>query len=428
MVAIRHYTEPLATKLQVVTRSRYSGDGRSLGASASVRISGFRRRSIAVGVCVAALASALAACSDSGSKPSASAPPPGVRSTAVSRYTTPLKGICPDTVVVQANWWPEASRGFVYQLLGPNPTIDKNKNRVIGQLGGTGVALEIRAGGPAVGFQPVPSLLAQDDSILLGDVNTDEAIQGSGKVPTVAVFSAYEKNPQVLLWGNPDWNFTNVADIGRAGAPVLVTAGTAYLDVFEREGLLNASQTSTAYQGSPDRFVVADGKIVQQGFVTNEPYRLEHDVKAWSKPVKFLLLHDEYPVYQNALAIRPDKLAANRACLAKLVPLFQRAQRDYITTPGPTNQLLLDVVSKLNTSGFGLSAGLLAASNAKQKDLGLIANGSDGVLGSFDAPRVQKLIGRLVPVFEAKGAAPKSGLTSADLVTNEFLDKSISLK
>jgi hypothetical protein len=82
----------------------------------------------------------------------------------------------------------------------------------------------------------------------------------------------------------------------------------------------------------------------------------------------------------------------------------------------------------MNTSGFGLSPGLLAYGNARQRALGLIANGSDGVLGSFDTTRVQKLLGRLTPVFEAKGTRPKPGLVPADLVTNEFLDRSISLR
>jgi hypothetical protein len=348
---------------------------------------------------------------------------------AASRYTTSLKGVCPDKVVIQANWWPGLPDGYIYQLFGPNPTIQADKNRVTGPLGRTGVTLEVRAGGPAVGFQQVPSLLAQDDGILLGYVGTDEAVQNSASRPTVAVFAPYEKAPLALLWGDPAWNFTSVADIRAAGARVLASAaGSAYPDVFIREGLLTSGQLDTSYQGTPDRFVAADGKIVQQAFVTNEPYLLQHDVKAWGKPVKYLLLHKEYPVYISALATRQDKLAANRGCLAKLVPLFQRAQEDYVTDPGPTNQLLLKVVDRFKTGGFTLSPGLLAYGNAKQRELGLVANGSDGVLGSFDTGRVRNLIGRLTPVFEAKGTKPKPGLAPADLMTNEFLDRSISLK
>jgi hypothetical protein len=392
-----------------------------------VYASRLRRSGLAVGACAAALALALAACSDSGGA-SGGVPSTGAGQVSASRYTTPLKGTCPDRVVVQAGWWPEVDDGFLYQLLGPDPTIDKSGNRVVGQLGGTGVTLEIRAGGPAVGFQPVSSLMAQDDNILAGVVGMDEAIQQSGRQPTVAVFASYEKSPLAFIWGDPAWSFTGIADIGRASVPVLASSGSAYLDVFEREGLLNSARVDTSYQGDPGHFVAADGKIVQQAFITNEPYRLQHDVKAWGKPVKYLLLGDEYPVYLPTLAVRADKLTADRGCLRKLVPLFQQAQRDYITHPDATNQLLLRAVATLHTSGFTLSAGLLADGNAKQRNLGLIANGPDGTLGSFDTARVEKLIGQLAPVFTAKGGKPKAGLAPSDLATNEFLDASISLR
>ncbi len=396
-----------------------------------MRILRSRRRAMTAGVCAAALGLALAACSDSDDSSngaSAAGVTPTGAAVAGARYTTPLKGVCPDKVVIQTNWHPEADHGFTYQLLGPNPTIDKSKNRVTGPLGATGVELEIRAGGPALNYQQVSSLLAQDDGILLGYVGTDEAIQNSGgQQRTVALFSSYERNPQIFLWGNPAWDFKTTADIGKTDEKVLVLGGASYLDVFTRQGLLKASQLDTSYQGGFDRFVAADGNIVQQGFVTSEPYRLEHDVKQWAKPVKYLLV-DEYPVYQSAVSIRADKLEANKACLAKLVPLLQAAQRDYLADPGPTNKLLVQVVDTFALGGFTVSDGLLADANKKQKDLGLIANGKDGVLGSFEDARVQKLIDELVPVFDAKGTKPKAGLKPADVVTNEFLDPSISLK
>jgi hypothetical protein len=386
----------------------------------------FRRRRLAAGVCAAALAVAGVAGCGSGAKPGAVSAT-GTGAVAAARYTTPLKGICPDTVTIQAGWWPEPDEAFLYQLFGPHPTIDRNANRIVGPLGATGVRLEVRAGGPARGFQPMSSLLAQDDTILLGVVGTDEAIQNSGAHPTVAVFTGYENSPFIFLWGDPTWRFRTVADVGRSGARVLASAQAGYLEVFEREGLLHRSQVDTSYDSGPARFVAAGGKIVQQGFVTSEPYRLHHDVKSWGKPVHYLLFGRDYPVYIVSLAVRRDRLAANRACLAKLVPLLQRAQRDYVTDPGPTNRLVLDAVSRMNTGGFTLSPGLVADANAKQRDLGLIANGTDGVLGSFDTGRVQRLIGRLAPAF-AQGSRPKPGLNPADLVTNEFLDRSVSLR
>jgi hypothetical protein len=41
---------------------------------------------------------------------------------------------------------------------------------------------------------------------------------------------------------------------------------------------------------------------------------------------------------------------------------------------------------------------------------------------------VQQLIGILTPIYAKQGKQPLAGLTPADIVTNEFIDPSISLK
>src|SRR5207248_5057056 len=199
-----------------------------------------------------------------------------------------------------------------------------------------GVNVEIRAGGPAIGFQSVTAQEYQDDSILLGMVGTDEQIGASANQPTKAVLAWYAKNPQIFFWGNPAWDFQSVSDIMKNGATVLAFSGGAYLDVLEGKGVLDKNQVDTSYTGDPSRFVAADGNIVSQGFVTSEPYIYEHEVQGWMKPVKFLLLDKEVPIYQDTMAIRSDKLAASRACLQKLVPMMQRSAIEYVKNPGPS--------------------------------------------------------------------------------------------
>ena len=190
---------------------------------------------------------------------------------------------------VLENWFPEADHAFAYALVGPGGTIDTQKLIYSGPLQKTGVQAEIRSGGPAIGFQQISSILYQDDSILLGMVGNDEAIQLSKDQPTIAVFSSYEKRPQIWMWGNPAWDFKSTADIAAAGVKVLAFDGATYLDVFVQKGLLKKDQIDTSYKGDPARFVAEDGSVAQQGFVTNEPYLYEHEVKAWDKPVKFVV-------------------------------------------------------------------------------------------------------------------------------------------
>ena len=133
-----------------------------------------------------ALLLAVAACSNDSNTGDGAAPAPQASGEALN-----LKGTCPDTVVIQTDWFPESEYGFLYQLLGPGYTIDKGKKRVSGPLVAsgqdTGVKVEIRTGGPAIGFQQVSAQMYADKSITLGQVSTDEAIQNSAKQPTLAV-------------------------------------------------------------------------------------------------------------------------------------------------------------------------------------------------------------------------------------------------
>src|SRR4051794_20277838 len=75
-----------------------------------------------------------------------------------SAASGPLAGVCPATIVVQDDWWPQAENGALYRLLGKDIKIDKSRKRVSGPLVAegidTGVRIEIRSGGPANGFTP----------------------------------------------------------------------------------------------------------------------------------------------------------------------------------------------------------------------------------------------------------------------------------
>jgi hypothetical protein len=337
-----------------------------------------------------------------------------------------LKGVCPDTIVFQTNWWPEPEQGVLFNLIGPNGTIDTSKNTYSGPIGNTGVNAEVRAGGPAIGFQLVTAQMYQDDNILIGMTSTDEQIANSASNPTMAVFAWFEKNPQIFFWGNPDWDFKTVADIGKIGATVLTFGDTSFWHVLVGKGLLDKHQIDQSYTGDPSRFVAADGAIVSQGFATAEPYIYEHEVSGWMRPVKFVLLNDDVPIYQNTLVIRSDKLEANRACLQSLVPLFQKSAIDYVKNPGPVNSMLVHYTSTVK-GGTQVSTAGAADAVRKMLSLAIVSNGTDGVFGSYDMARVQRDIDDFGPIFEARGKPPRSGLKPSDIVTNEFLDKSVKL-
>ena len=343
-----------------------------------------------------------------------------------------LAGICPDVVTIQTDWNPEAEHGWIYEMVGDDPEIDPSGVLVRGPLVAagvdTGVQIEIRSGGPAIGFQTVTSQLYSDDSIMLGYVYTDEAIQNSAEFPTVAVMAGMEKNPQIIMWDPETYpDVKTIADIGTEGILVRYFGGAAWMDYFTQTGVLSTDQIDGSYDGSPALFVADQGASAQQGFGSAEPYIYKNEVPDWGKDVAYAYINDAgWENYAESIAIRSDKLEENSACLELLVPIIQQSAVDYITNPAETNALILSAVESFD-NGWIYTQGVADYAVETMLADGLISNGPDDVIGNFDLDRVQGLIDIAIPVYEALGQSPAEGLTPEDVVTNEFIDESIGL-
>jgi hypothetical protein len=377
---------------------------------------------------VAALAALAVACGGGGSTRAASTAAPR----AAAGSSLDLQSVCPSTIVVQMNWYPQAEHAGLYRLLGAGPAVDADQKRVSAELVAsgrdTGVRLEVRSGGPAIGFQQVSAQMYLDPSITLGVVATDEAIQNSKDHPTLQVMAPMDLNPQVIMWSptkHPGWK--SIADIGRSNATVLYYGGATYMEYLVGAGILHRSQVDGSYDGTPSRFVASGGTVAQQGYATNEPYLYSRELPAWNKPIAFQLVHDTgYPIYPDAFAIRSGDKSRLTACLRKLVPILQQSTVDYARNPGPTNQAIVGMVRDLNAAqDYTLARANYAA--GEMKKLAIISNGTNRTLGDFDMSRVQKVIDVVGPIFAREGKPIATGLAPQDVATNDFIDSTIGL-
>jgi hypothetical protein len=343
-----------------------------------------------------------------------------------------LKGICPDTISIQTDWNPEAEHGFLYNLIGADYTVDKAKVSVTGTLtaGGvdTGVKLEVRSGGPAIGYQTVTSQMYTDSSILLGYVYTDEGIQNSTTFPTVAVEAGFEKNPQMIMWDPATYpDVKTIADIGKANILVRYFSGAAWMDYFTSQGILSKDKVDGSYDGTPALFIADQGKSAQQGFGSAEPYIYKNEVKDWGKDVAYAYINDAgWENYAESIATKPENITKYADCLKALVPMIQQSSVDYLNSPAAANKIILDAVAKFD-NGWVYSQGVADYGVKTIKADGLVGNGPDKTLGNFDLDRVNALIAKAIPVYTALGQAPKAGLKAEDVVTNQFIDPSIGL-
>jgi hypothetical protein len=338
-----------------------------------------------------------------------------------------LASVCPETITIQTDWFPEAEHGALYQMIdSANATIDADLKTVTGPLvaGGeaTGVNLQVRTGGPAVGFQQVVSLMAQDEAITFGYVATDTAIENYADNPTTAFVAPLEINPQIIMWDPATYpGVETIADLKAEGVTIRYFETGAYMQFLLSDGQVEESQLDGSYDGGPSVFIAEGGNIAQQGFASAEPYNYENVFADWGKPVKFELIHDAgWQTYAAPLAVLDSKKDELAGCMAAFAPIVQQSTVDYINDPAITNTLIVKAVNEFNDF-WTYDEALGAASVELQKELGLVGNGPDSTLGNFDEARLEGFIAVAGPVFGTEG------LTPADLMTNEYIDESIGL-
>jgi hypothetical protein len=331
---------------------------------------------------------------------------------------------------MQQDWQPEAEHGGMYRLVGPDRTIDTDAKLVRGSLVAqgvdTGVDIEVRPGGSTVGFQPVAALMRLDDSIVLGTVYSDAAIAASDDQPTVAVVAPLTTSPVMLMWDPASHpGALTLREVAASGVPVVASDPVVFA-LLQEQGVITPAQLDTSYEGTPARFV-SDPRILQQGYVTAEPYLYEQEIPEWGRPVAHQKLADYgYSVYPSALSVRSDRLAELRPCLAELVPIMQQAQLDYLTDPGPTNALIVELVEAYQT-GWTYSPGVADYAVQALREQGLVTNDpASGVFGQFDPARMQQIVSTFGPLLQAQGTITEIP-TPESLYTNEFIDPSIRM-
>lgn len=338
-----------------------------------------------------------------------------------------LSSVCPNPIVIQTGWYPAPDRAWFYGLIGPGGEVDTNAGAYRGPaLADPDVTVEVRVGGPAVGFQQGNSLLYTDPSILIADQNMDAMIAASSRLPTVGIFAPMQVQPQILMFDPATYDFSSVEDIRDSGVTVLVAPNQFYATGLVGLGKLDAAQIDESYDFSPSRFVATEGGIVQQGFGTSEPYAYEHNIAAWAKPVDYLYVHEAgYPNYGPIASVRPETVEEQADCLTALVPVMQQSVVDYLAAPDELNELIVSL-----SSAFGSPAPIQMGDATFAVDT-MIGDGlvvpPGTVLGDFDLARVADLIDITTMVFEERDLDTfDPDITVEALVTNQFIDTAVT--
>jgi hypothetical protein len=331
-------------------------------------------------------------------------------------------GVCPQSMVIQTDWFPELEHGGTYQLIGPDGTASKDTLSYSGPVqeayavGGL-EELEIKT----VSFDKLNSAVLLDGEADMAYINMSDVIKDSGAIDLVAIAKTLDKDPQMIMW-DPEQNDVQAPeDIAASGAKVLHFPEVAYIDYMISQGYMTEDQSNPSYDGSDAQWVADGGDFFQQGFATNEVYKYENEIQ-WKEgepaPVDFYTVGDlGFDNYPAAITMMKDRAAELDECLQLLVPVMQQAWVDYLADPKPITDKMIEINETYDGFWF-LTEGLNEAGLELVESGEFAVNSPDGTYCSFDADRVQGLYDILAPIYEDSGTPIADSID--DVFSNEY--------
>lgn len=337
----------------------------------------------------------------------------------------PLAEVCPERIVIQTAGLPGPDIGPLYQLVPGNWEVDAAAGTVAAPLvrpDGTAedVILEIRSGGPAVGFLTPLTLLAADPTILLAQSSVAVALRDAETAPSVGVVTMTDRSRDVVIVDPATYPAVDSIEAVRdAGIEVRHVTDAPFINYLVGVGALDPAQLVGGFGSEPAAFVQSGGAIAQQGDELVEPVLIP-SLPQWARPVRAIdAAGAGWDDHDDALVVRPDTVSDGRECLGRLVPIVQRAVAAYTDSPQATNALMATARSSF-TPLSRLTAELMDAGVAGGIEAGIFGAGSSPTIGDFDVERLEPFLAELAEILMVEPIATE------DLVSNEFVDPDVT--
>jgi NitT/TauT family transport system substrate-binding protein len=273
---------------------------------------------------------------------------------------TPAPAQAQEKFTYMTNWYAEAEHGGFYQALAS------------GLYKQEGLDVTIRMGGPQVnGLQLLAA--GQVDCLMGYDVQTMKAREQG--ITAVTVAAAFQKDPQVMI-GHPE-NFKQMADL--KGKTILISgdARTNFWPWLQATFKLDEKQIRP-YTFNIQPFV-ADKNVVQQGYLSSEPYAIEKQAKF--KPSVFLLSDYGWPPYTTTIVCMESTLQKKPKQVAAFVKASMQGWKAYMTgDPKAANDLIrkdnpnMGEDELLNGIRLLKETGMVLGGDAKTMGVGIITD------------------------------------------------------
>jgi NitT/TauT family transport system substrate-binding protein len=321
---------------------------------------------------------------------------PALWMAAIAALLTSTAARADDKVSIIMSWVAEAEHGGFYQALAT------------GLYAKHGLDVTIRQGGPQLNTGQMLAAGAVDFRIGGGIGGTINFVQND--VPAMAVAAIFQKEAAVLI-AHPDAGINSLADM--KGHPIAIsrqTIDTWWRFLAKKYGFEDTQIRPYTFQIGP--FLV-DKNLVQQGYVTSEPFAVE--TEGHFKPKVFLLADDAgYQSYAAPLETTTRLIQTNPDLVQRMVDATIEGWYSYLYgDPAPANALI-------KQANPDMSDAQIAYSYGKMKEYGIVDSGDAKTLGigAMTDARWQAFFESAVEV----GLYPKT-LDYKKAYTLQFVDK-----
>jgi NitT/TauT family transport system substrate-binding protein len=255
------------------------------------------------------------------------------------------------------DWRAQAEQGGFYQAVAT------------GEYAKRGLDVQIVQGGPGVN---VPQLLASG-AVEVGMGSNSFIVMNLAKenIPVKAVAAMMQKDPQVLI-AHPDQGLEKIADL--KGRPILLSDASVtafWVWLKSKYGFTDDQVRKYTFNAAP---FLADKRVVQQGYVTSEPYTIEK--QAGLKPKVFLLADEGYPGYATMILVPESLIQKNPAAVRAFVEASAAGWKSYLDGDAAPGDAL---IRKDNPE---MTQDVLDQARAKLKSYGIVESG-DALTGGI---------------------------------------------
>ena len=270
-----------------------------------------------------------------------------------------------DEVVFGTNWFAQAEHGGFYQA------------KATGIYEKYGLDVSIEMGGPQVNGMKL--LVAGKRDFSMGyPIGNIKAVEEGLPVKTVA--AAFQGDPQALIAHS---NIKSLEQIKEEGLPVYIAAfahTTFWPWLKTKYGYTDDMIRPYTFSVAP---FLADDSIVQQGYLSSEPFAME---KAGVNPSVFLLADYGYPAYATTIETTDKMIDEDPDLVRRFVQASMEGWTSYLQNPAPGNALIQEANPEMTDEhiAYGIE---------KMKAYGLVTGGdaAAGGIGVMTDARWEKI-------------------------------------